>query len=72
MADKLTTWDDLERIRKSENKGFVNRTRDAILMRTVGKTIDQMTPEDLTYITNDGCKDEELIKKIKESIQARK
>ena len=68
------TWADLDRIIKSgcQDKDFIERARNAILMRTVKNTVEQMTSEDLDYIIRDGCKDEELIERIRKSIQARK
>ena len=66
------TWADLDRIIKSRDKDFIERARKAILMRTVGKTVEEMTSEDLDYIIKDGCKDKELIERIRKSIQARK
>ena len=76
MADKPVdkmTWDDLDRIMKSKDQGFIERARKAIL-RSIGvdKPVEQMTEGDLQLIIESGCKDQGFLQKIRSSIQARK
>ena len=72
MADAgKMTWDDLQRIIDNEDKAFIERAREAIVKRETGKSIENMTEDDLALIIKKGCRDQELIDRVKRNLRLR-